>query len=251
MDLGLKGKVALVTAASRGIGQAIARQLVDEDAVVAVGARTPIEAEGQTSYPTDLLDDKAVERLIPNVIAAHGALDILVVNTPGPKIAPVLDFGPTDWDTAYAQLVRPAVQLATAGARAMAAHGGGSILFLTSTWVKQPAPGGALSASMRSLLSALAKQMSLELAEQGVRVNQLMPGATGTDRMEDIVAAKSAANGTTREDEIARVVSAIPLGRWAEPEEIARAAAYLVSPAAAFVTGETLAVDGGAIRSTL
>jgi 3-oxoacyl-[acyl-carrier protein] reductase len=104
---------------------------------------------------------------------------------------------------------------------------------------------------MRSLLSALAKQMSLELAEHGVRVNQLMPGATGTDRMENIVAAKSAANGTTREEEIRKVVSAIPLGRWAEPEEIARAAAYLVSPAAAFVTGETLAVDGGAIRSTL
>jgi 3-oxoacyl-[acyl-carrier protein] reductase len=133
----------------------------------------------------------------------------------------------------------------------MAANGGGSILFITSTWVKQPAVGGGLSASMRSLLSALAKQMSLELAAQGVRVNQLMPGATGTDRMENIVAAKSAANGTTRDEEIAKVVSAIPMGRWAEPEEIARAAAYLVSPAAGFVTGETLAVDGGAIRCTL
>ncbi|MET7928840.1 SDR family oxidoreductase [Streptomyces sp. NPDC005349] len=251
MDLGLKGKVALVTAASKGIGQAIARQLVAEDAVVAVSARTPVEAQGQTSYPTDLMDPGAVERLIPDVIAAHGALDILVVNTPGPKIMSVLETEPADWDTAYNQLVRPAVQLATGAARVMAANGGGSILFITSTWVKQPAVGGGLSASMRSLLSALAKQMSLELAAQGVRVNQLMPGATGTDRMENIVAAKSAANGTTREEEIAKVVSAIPMGRWAEPEEIARAAAYLVSPAAAFVTGETLAVDGGAIRSTL
>ncbi|MET7845527.1 SDR family oxidoreductase [Streptomyces sp. NPDC005356] len=251
MDLGLKGKVALVTAASKGIGQAIARQLVAEDAVVAVSARTPVEAQGQTSYPTDLMDPGAVERLIPDVIAAHGALDILVVNTPGPKIMSVLEAELADWDTAYNQLVRPAVQLATGAARVMAANGRGSILFITSTWVKQPAVGGGLSASMRSLLSALAKQMSLELAAQGVRVNQLMPGATGTDRMENIVAAKSAANGTPREEEIAKVVSAIPMGRWAEPEEIARAAAYLVSPAAAFVTGETLAVDGGAIRSTL
>ncbi|MGW1025115.1 SDR family oxidoreductase [Streptomyces sp. NPDC002577] len=251
MDLGLKGKVALVTAASKGIGQAIARQLVAEDAVVAVSARTPVEAEGQTSYPTDLLDPAAVERLIPDVIAAHGSLDVLIVNTPGPKIMPVLEPTLADWDAAYAQLVRPAVQLAAGAARVMAENGGGSILFITSTWVKQPAVGGALSASMRSMLSALAKQMSLELAEHGVRVNQLMPGATGTDRMENIVAAKSAANGTTREEEIGKVVSAIPLGRWAEPEEIARAAAYLVSPAAAFVTGETLAVDGGALRSTL
>ncbi|MFI0350013.1 SDR family oxidoreductase [Actinomadura sp. 9N407] len=251
MDLGLNGKVALVTAASRGIGQAVAKRLADEGATVAVSSRAPAAAPGQTPYPVDQGDPAAVERLVPDVVAAHGRLDALVINTPGPKIAAFLETGIGDWAQAYDQLVRPAVQLATAGARVMAGQGGGSILFVTSTWVKQPAPGGVLSASMRSLLSALAKQMSLELAPLGIRVNQLMPGATGTDRMRTIVAAKSQANGTTEEDEIAKVVAAIPLGRWAEPEEIAQAAAYLLSPAAAFVTGESLAVDGGAIRSTL
>jgi 3-oxoacyl-[acyl-carrier protein] reductase len=92
--------------------------------------------------------------------------------------------------------------------------------------------------------------MALELAPHGVRVNQLMPGATGTGRMESILSSKAAANGTSRDEELAKVVENIPLGRWAEPEEIADAVAFLVSPRSAFVTGSALAVDGGAIRST-
>lgn len=251
MDLELNGKVALVTAASRGIGAAVAESLASEGADVAVSARKAQAAPGRTPYPLDLSDAAAVDRLVPDVVAAHGRLDALVVNTPGPKILPFLETVQEDWTLAYDQLVRPAVQLASAAAHRMVEQGGGSILFVTSTWVKQPAPGGVLSGSMRSLLSALAKQMSLELAPHGVRVNQLMPGATGTDRMRGIVTAKSSANGTSAAEEQSKIVSAIPLGRWAEPVEIARAATYLVSPAAGFVTGEAFAVDGGALRSTL
>jgi 3-oxoacyl-[acyl-carrier protein] reductase len=261
VDLELKDKVALVTAASKGIGRAVAHRLAAEAATVALSSRAAgrIEAAiaeiGPTAgslspYPADLADPGATEALVPAVVAAHGRLDIAVLNTPGPRITAFLDTTSQDWADAYDLLVRPVVQLARDAARQMVDQGGGSIVFLTSTWVRQPASGGVLSAAMRSALSATAKQMALELAPHGVRVNQLMPGATGTGRMESILSSKAAANGTSRDEELAKVVENIPLGRWAEPEEIADAVAFLVSPRSAFVTGSALAVDGGAIRST-
>ncbi|GAA3251458.1 SDR family oxidoreductase [Pseudonocardia petroleophila] len=256
----LAGSVALVTAASKGIGRAIAERLAAEAATVALSSRDAGRVE-QTiaelgplagalhAHPADLFDPAATEALVPGVVAAHGRLDVAVLNTPGPRIAPFLDTTDADWAGAYDLLVRPVVQLARAAARQMVQQGGGSIVFLTSTWVRQPAPGGVLSAAMRSALSATAKQMALELAPNGVRVNQVMPGATGTGRMEAILAAKAAANSSSRDEELAKVVDNIPLGRWGEPAEIADAVAFLSSPRSAFITGSTLAVDGGAIRS--
>jgi 3-oxoacyl-[acyl-carrier protein] reductase len=104
---------------------------------------------------------------------------------------------------------------------------------------------------MRSALSALSKQMSIELAPHAIRVNQIQPGATGTDRMQAIIAAKASRNGTSQEVEMRHVVDQIPLGRWADPDEIADAVAYIVSPRSSFITGATLQVDGGAVRSTV
>jgi 3-oxoacyl-[acyl-carrier protein] reductase len=257
VDLELSDKVALVTAASRGIGRAVAQRLDAEGAHVTISSHDPdalaAAAAGtrMSAVPVDLTDPVATGALVPDVLAAQGRLDVLVVNTPGPRILSFLDTSVDDWAAAYDLLVRPAVQLAHAGARHMVDNGGGSIVFLTSTWVRQPLPGGVLSASMRSAISSMAKLMAVELAPHGVRVNQVMPGATATDRMQSIISAKAKANGTRPDDEIAKVVKDIPLGRWAEADEIADAVAFLASSRSSFMTGSALALDGGAIRSTL
>lgn len=261
MDLGLDGKVVLVTAASRGIGLACARRFLAEGARVAISAR---HAEGLaaaveqlqggarlSTHAADLSSEADTDRLLDEAGRAHGGLDVLVSNTGGPPIAPFLDTTLADWASAYQLLLRPAVQLAQGAARRMGASGGGSIVFLTSTWVKQPKPGGVLSAAMRSAVSALSKQLSLELAAHRIRVNQVLPGATGTDRMRTILAAAAARSGATQEDELRKVVADIPLGRWADAAEVADAVAFLASDRSAFITGAALQVDGGAVRFTL
>ncbi|MFF0291817.1 SDR family oxidoreductase [Streptomyces sp. NPDC005262] len=254
MDLGLTGSVVAVTAASRGIGAAVARRFAAEGATVVAASRSaPAVEETATGQvlpvKLDLDDAEATARLVPDAVADHGRLDVLVVNTPGPRLGPFLETTDEDWTRGYDLLLRPAVQLARAGARQMAAQGGGCVVFLTSTWVRQPAPGGVLSSSFRAAIAAMAKQLACEVAPLGVRVVQVMPGATGTDRMRDITAAKSAAYGSTQDEEVAKVVRDIPLGRWASAEEIADTVVFLASPRSSFTTGASLAVDGGAIRS--
>lgn len=259
MDLGLTGKVTLVTAASRGIGLAVAERLAAEGATTATLARTlPEEIESQgagggtiTRYTADLSDVSATLNVVEAILAEHGRLDILVLNTPGPKITSFLETRLEDWPTAYETLVRPCVDIAHAVAPHMVEQREGSIIFITSTWVKQPVTGGLFSATMRSVLSSLSKQLSVELAPHGVRVNQVQPGATGTGRMQAIVEAKAKAAGTSNDIELSKITDAIPLGRWAEPGEIADAVAFIASPRAAFITGTTLQVDGGATRGTL
>ncbi|EOM75107.1 SDR family oxidoreductase [Rhodococcus rhodnii] len=254
MYLGLEKGVAFVTAASRGIGRAVAERLAMEGMTVVAASRsvgsTPEDlGDGRiVPFEVDLADSEATAALVDSVVELHGSLDVAVLNTPGPKIKPVLDMTWADWQAAHDQLLRPVVQLGTSAARAMRAQQAGAIVLLSSTWVRQPAPGGVLSSSYRAAASAFVKTLATELAPDGVRVNQVMPGATGTDRMQGIVEMKATTNGSTVDEEIAKVVRDIPLGQWAEATEIADAVAFLVSSRASFVTGTSLSIDGGAVR---
>ncbi len=266
MDLELSGKVALVTAASRGIGRAIAERLVLEGATVAVSSRqgapleaaladlsrvAPYAADRVVALPADLAEAVSGGRLVRDVIGRFGRLDILVSNSPGPRLMPAIEATDEDWLDAYAKLLRPAVQLSRSAATHMVERGSGSIVFMTSTWVKEPRNGSVLSSAMRSAVSALSKQMASELAPRGIRVNQVMPGVTATDRTRQIAASEAARSGSTIEEEIERVAASIPLRRIALPEEIADAVAFLVSARSAFTTGQSLAIDGGNGRSIL
>jgi len=262
MNLELTDQVALVTAASQGIGRAIAYRLATEGAQVAMSSRAGERLHRAVNgfsgnsgsirgFAADLGDTVATGGLVETVLSTYGRLDVLVVNTPGPPILPALDTTLQHWADAYESLLRPALQLALGASRVMAAQRCGSIVFITSTWVKQPVAGGALSAVLRSGVSALAKQLAIELAPAGVRVNQVMPGATVTERTDNVIAAKAKAQGTSESEQRRRAIEQIPLGRMAEAAEIANAVAFLASRAGAFITGATLQVDGGAVRSVL
>ena len=256
MNLELSGKVALVTASSRGIGLAAATRLAAEGATVVSAARTadrPTEKFGSgriVPVVADLGRPGAADHLLANVYAEYGRLDVLVANTPGPKLSPVLDLAWPDWASAHEGLLRPVVEMMTGAGRIMRAQGRGAMVLVSSTWVRQPAPGGVLSAAYRSAQSAFVKSLATEIAPHGVRVNQVLVGATATERMENIVRGKAEAHGTDRDTEVARIVADIPLGRWGEPTEIGDLIAFLASNVTSFATGSSFVVDGGAIRSS-
>lgn len=257
MDLKLKDKIALVTASSGGLGYAVALQLLQEGAKVAVCGRSlerlqhayaEIGAQfGQqlAMFATDLTLKSAAESLLNDATRHFGGLDILVTNMGGP---PLTEFEHTEdqlWENAHNTILTSCVRLIRAALPHLRQSAAASILTITSFTAKQPTAGFLLSNVYRPGVIALTKSLSKELGKNNIRVNSILPGYTMTGRLHEALYDKAKIHGVSLQDEVAKITNTIPLGRMAEPDEFARVAAFLVSPAASYVTGAMLQVDGG------
>ena len=262
MDLQLNNKVALVTASSKGLGKAAARQFAREGARLVMCARsdrleksaTEIREETGVDVVTvraDVTVQEDVDRLVKLTLANFGQIDILVVNAGGPPSGNFLDFRPKDWEAAANLTLMSAVRLCYAFVPHMMEQGSGSIVAIESISVKQPVDNLILSNSLRMAVIGMLKSMANELGPIGIRINSINPTFTWTERIEQLMNDRAAKNGTTMEQEIAKVKDSIPLRRMGNVEEFGRTVAWLASPAASFIHGHALLFDGGAARSSV
>lgn len=262
MDLGLKDKVAFVAASSRGLGAAIAEELAAEGVRIACCARTA-EIHEKTAalaarYGVDAIGIEAdvaqpadVTRAVDAAIARFGQVDILVTNAGGPPPGPFESHTPEAWDKAVALNLHSVVNLVRAALPGMKARRWGRILNVTSIAVKQPVDNLILSNSVRAAVTGFARTLANEVAPFNITVNNLLPGYTRTERLDQLAAANAAAKGVPKEAAFATWEQQIPMGRVGEPREFAALAAFLASERASYITAQSIAVDGGWIRSLL
>ncbi|HEY2598976.1 MAG TPA: SDR family oxidoreductase [Candidatus Dormibacteraeota bacterium] len=250
MDLGLGGRRALVTAASKGLGRACAEALVAEGASVFISSRdaAAIEAAGKAMgaagwQAADVAKAGDVGALIEAAVATLAGLDVLVVSAGGPPPGTFQSTPLEAWDTAYQLTLMSAVRLVHASLPHLKRSGQGRVVFITSIAVRQPIPNILLSNSLRAAVTGLMKTLSREIGRDGITVNCLAPDKILTDRIRQM----AAASGGDPEEQLQRMAAESPMGRFGEPSEFAAACAFLCSRQAGYITGQTLGVDGGAL----
>ncbi len=255
MDLGIKGRVALVTGASSGIGEAVALALAAEGVKLAVAARRKDRLQnvadaakkaGATDargFEVDLNDPHSIAELLADVKSSLGAVEILVANGGGPKPGTMTQLAMDDWDAAYRGVLRCMLELVYGVLPDMRASNWGRIVALESTSVKQPIPNLALSNAFRVAFTSALKTLSIEVANAGITINTIATGRVETERLRQLYSnAQEMSDGAKAE---------IPIGRVAQVSEFAPMVAFLCGQPAAYVTGQTIAVDGGLVKSLL
>jgi 3-oxoacyl-[acyl-carrier protein] reductase len=262
MDLGLRQKVALVAASSRGLGRAVAEELGAEGASLVLCARhegplrevaAAIERQAGVrvvAVTADLSDEGDVERVVREGLGAFGRIDVLVTNTGGPPAGPFESHSPEAWRAAVRQNLDSVVALTRAVLPGMKERRWGRIVNVTSIAVKQPVDNLILSNSVRAAVTGFARTLANEVAADGVTVNNVLPGYHRTRRVEEL-AERSAPPGGGPADVLSRWEREIPMGRLGEPREFAAVVAFLASERASYVTGTSVPVDGGWIRALL
>jgi 3-oxoacyl-[acyl-carrier protein] reductase len=264
MDLGLQDKVAIVMAASKGLGRACATALAAEGARVTIGARgarvlekTAQEIQQTTrsrvlAVPTDVTKEEDVETIVAATVREFGRIDILVNNAGGPPAGKFASFGDAHWQAAFELNLLSTVRLVRLVLPHMRTTGSGRIITIVSTSVKQPIDGLLLSNAIRSGVVGLAKTLSVELAPDNITVNNVCPGRILTDRLRQIYHINERLQQGVSEEAVLKEMSQdIPLGRVGKPEELGAFVAFLASQQAAYITGTTIQVDGGLVRSLL
>jgi 3-oxoacyl-[acyl-carrier protein] reductase len=243
MNLGLKGKRALVMGSSSGLGKGVAKCLIEEGAHVAICARTEMtllhaakEINAAFSWVVDLSKEGASTQLVEKVLTQLGGIDILVINSGGPPKGGFHEVSIEQWKQGFRSLWLSAVEAIQVALPPMKNQGFGRILLITSVAAKEPLPALTLSNGLRAGLLGLVKSLSFEVAPHGITVNALLPGYTDTERLKEL--------GVPHE----KMLSGIPAGRLGKTEEFGALAAFLSSSLAGYITGQAIAADGGALR---
>ncbi len=261
MDLGIKGKVALITASSTGIGKAVAEALAEEGCYLAICSRTK-EALIETSREIknkfhiepfwglcDLNQQKDIENFYEAVNAQFGKVDILVNNCGGPVPGFFRDLSEEDWDQAFKQVLLSVVRFTNLVVPKMIEQEWGRIVNITSIAVKQPVHNLMLSNSLRAGVTGFAKSLSNEFGNKNITVNNVAPGYTLTHRLYELAVNRAKTSGKSHEEILVEMAKDVPMNRLAGPEEIAAMVAFLASQKASYITGTTISVDGGSTKA--
>lgn len=263
MDLGLKGKVAIVAAASQGLGKAVATELAQEGADVAICARKAPALEAAAAaikkaagrdvfwQALDVTDYASVQKFVDAVEKRFGRVDICVTNAGGPPAKKFLDISMDEWRAAVDLTLLSSVYFAREVLPRMRKNKWGRLLTITSVSVKQPIDGLLLSNSIRAAVTGLARTLASEFGTDGITVNNVCPGYTRTERLDELAQKLAKDAGVGPEKIFGKWGAEIPLGRVAEPREFAALVAFLASERASYINGTTIAVDGGWVKSLL